>query len=169
MKIRDDYSASAIRDWERLRVRDDLLAYAIALRLIRAGRILDSRLDQVSRREGFGVKGDYDVLAALRRVHPEQLRPQDLAGRVMVSPPGITGRLDRLEAAGFIAREPHPLDRRSTLLRITDEGIAAVDRTFREILAGIEELLAELGTRDRQETATRLQRLMLALGDTAPE
>ncbi len=88
---------------------------------------------------------------------------------MLISAPGITGRLDRLETAGLIAREPHPLDRRSTLLRVTDEGVAAADRTFEDILESIEELFADVGAGDRGVTAACLHRLMIVLGDTAPE
>lgn len=36
-----------------------------------------------------------------------------------------TALVDRLEKAGYVRREPHPSDRRSTLTMLTDTGLAA--------------------------------------------
>ena len=39
----------------------------------------------------------------------------------------MTNRLDKLEAAGFIAREPDPDDRRALIVRLTPAGIGKID------------------------------------------
>ena len=118
-----DYTDAATAAWSRIAPEVDLQPYGIVVRLIRAGRLMEASLDQIADNHGFDVHGDYEVLAALRRAHPTPLRPQDLADRVMISAPGMTGRLDRLENAGLITRAPHPTDRRSTLIEITPDGI----------------------------------------------
>ncbi|BDZ51358.1 hypothetical protein GCM10025867_35990 [Frondihabitans sucicola] len=40
-----------------------------------------------------------------------------------------TALIDRLENGGYVTREPHPTDRRSTRLVLTDTGLTAATRT----------------------------------------
>ncbi len=161
----NDYVDAAAGAWSRVFPDRDLLAYAVVIRLIRAGSIAESSLDQVTARHGFGVRGDYDVLATLRRAHPASLRPQDIADRVMVSAPGITGRLDRLEKAGLITRRPHPSDRRATLIELTAQGIELADSTFQSILEAADRLLEGVPRSEQEDLAAGLRALMLVLGD----
>ena len=39
-----------------------------------------------------------------------------------MSPRNVTGLVDALVATGFVSREPHPSDRRATLVRFTEHG-----------------------------------------------
>ena len=59
---------------------------------------------------GHGLQiGEFDVLAALRRSgDPFMMKPTDLARVLMLSPAGMTNRVDRLEAAGWIDGETIP-------------------------------------------------------------
>lgn len=45
-----------------------------------------------------------------------------LADALAVSPRNITGLVDGLVASGHVSREPHPVDRRATLVTLTDDG-----------------------------------------------
>lgn len=45
-----------------------------------------------------------------------------LADALRVSPRNITGLVDALVATGFVSREPHPTDRRATLVQFTEQG-----------------------------------------------
>ena len=49
-----------------------------------------------------------------------------------VSPRNVTGLVDGLVADGFVTREPHPRDRRATLVTLTRRGTSAVRRLQRE-------------------------------------
>ena len=49
-----------------------------------------------------------------------------------MSPHNITGLIDGLVATGFVTREPHPTDRRATLVSFTEHGA----RTAREMDEG---------------------------------
>ena len=49
-----------------------------------------------------------------------------------VSPRNVTGLVDGLVADGFVTREPHPRDRRATLVTLTRRGTSAVRRLERE-------------------------------------
>ncbi len=161
-----DYTDAAAAAWSRVAPDVDLQAYGIVVRLIRAGRLMEASLDQLADNHGFDVHGDYEVLAALRRAHPTPLRPQDLADRVMISAPGMTGRLDRLENAGLITRAPHPTDRRSTLISITPDGIQLTDRTFHSLVDEASRLLNGFPTTRRKRLTQELRELLIILGDT---
>jgi DNA-binding MarR family transcriptional regulator len=51
-----------------------------------------------------------------------------LADAVNVTPRTITTLIDGLVATGFVTREPHPADRRATLITFTPRGEAAARR-----------------------------------------
>lgn len=63
-----------------------------------------------------------------------------LADALDVSARNITGLVDGLVATGFVTREPHPTDRRATLVSFTEHG-AAVTREMEE---GHRELAGQL-------------------------
>ena len=44
------------------------------------------------------------------------------SARLQVHPTSVTNAVDRLEKAGLVRRVPHPTDRRTTLVEITDTG-----------------------------------------------
>lgn len=49
-----------------------------------------------------------------------------LAESMAVTPRNVTGLVDGLVAAGFVTREPHPTDRRASLVVLTKKGGAVV-------------------------------------------
>lgn len=60
------------------------------------------------------------LLWVLRQQGPCTQR--ELAEALGVSPRNVTGLVDALVATGFVSREPHPTDRRATLVDFTDHG-----------------------------------------------
>jgi DNA-binding MarR family transcriptional regulator len=67
-------------------------------------------------------EGDYAVLVTLSEAPDERLRMCDLAGRLHLSPSGITRRLDGMVKQGLVAREPSTDDRRVMLAVLTPKG-----------------------------------------------
>ncbi|HET7304264.1 MAG TPA: MarR family transcriptional regulator [Segeticoccus sp.] len=66
---------------------------------------------------------EYDTLHKLLiRDTPGSATPSELAADLMMSPAGLTGRLDRLERAGLVRRVRGDRDRRRVDIEITDEG-----------------------------------------------
>jgi DNA-binding MarR family transcriptional regulator len=51
---------------------------------------------------------------------------QALASALQVSARNVTGLVDALEKGGFVRREPHPTDRRATLVTLTEQGTRAM-------------------------------------------
>jgi DNA-binding MarR family transcriptional regulator len=62
------------------------------------------------------------------------MTPGELAEHEKVQPPSMTKILARLEATGYIVREPHPADRRQVTVRPSRAGLAllADDRRRRD-------------------------------------
>lgn len=76
----------------------------------------------------FGLtEGDYAVLVNLSEAPERRLRMCDLAGRLHLSPSGLTRRLDGLVRDGLVTREPSPCDRRVALAVLTDKGMVRLE------------------------------------------
>jgi DNA-binding MarR family transcriptional regulator len=73
-----------------------------------------------------------------------------LATALKVSPRNVTGLVDALEAAGYVARRSHPNDRRAVLVTLTDQGSQTMAQMEHERSQIAAELLADLDA-DRQE------------------
>jgi DNA-binding MarR family transcriptional regulator len=69
------------------------------------------------------------VLWRLRQRGPTT--QSELADAIGVSARTVTGLVDALVATGFVTREPHPADRRATLVTLTAHGAKTTDDLFR--------------------------------------
>lgn len=109
-------------------------------------------LDDELREEHGYTLGDYDVLVQLSLAPSERLRMCDLANAVLLSPSGLSRRVERLERSGFVQRDRASSDGRSIEARLTTSGKRLVRRLGRAHLAGVKERFAdqfsntELGT-----------------------
>jgi DNA-binding MarR family transcriptional regulator len=107
--------------------------------------------------------GEYLVLAALRRAGPPyRMSPTRLFNSVILSSGAMTNRLDRLEAMGFVQREPDPADRRGRLVALTDSGRELVDAAVVDHLENEERLLGALDAGEREQLAGLLRKLLLS-------
>ncbi|MGC1185737.1 MAG: MarR family transcriptional regulator [Candidatus Dormiibacterota bacterium] len=91
-------------------------------------------------------------------VHPSQL-----AAYYGVDNSTITPKLQRLEGAGLVAREPDPRDGRAALLRITATGQRLRKRLHLARRTMLEELLREWSPGDQGRLAQALTRLAARL------
>ena len=110
--------------------------------------ILAGRLDAATRAElpalGLTVAA-YDVLLALRRAGaPYRLRSNELTQDLLLSTGGTSNVINRLAADGLVHREPDPADGRSTLIRLTPEGVALAERAVLATSAAHEAVFAGL-------------------------
>jgi DNA-binding MarR family transcriptional regulator len=58
------------------------------------------------------------------------LTPREVGERVRLSSGAVTSLLDRLEGRGFVARSPHPSDRRSVLVHYKPQEQRVVGRLY---------------------------------------
>jgi DNA-binding MarR family transcriptional regulator len=80
---------------------------------------------------------DYEVLLHLARAPDRVLKPVDLAGRVLLTPSGITRLLAGLERAGLVARVSCASDRRVSYAQLTEAGHAKLRAASKTHLAGV--------------------------------
>jgi DNA-binding MarR family transcriptional regulator len=152
-----------LEQWRRERPDLDASPIGIIGRISRLARELEQRLEPVYREQGL-ESGWYDVLATLRRSGPPyRVRPTEFTGALMLTSSGTTKRLDRLEQAGLITREPDPDDRRGTLIGLTAAGQELIDTASEAHLNNERRLLSALTDADRRRLADLLRKLQLGL------
>lgn len=79
----------------------------------------------------------------------ERPRMADLAQALEVVPRSITSMVDTLEAAGFVARQNDPTDRRATIVVLTAAGEDVLSRVGRMRAEAAEQLFAKLGAEEQ--------------------
>lgn len=158
---------AALEAWAGERPDLDLNAAAVVNRIRRAAALIEGRISASIARHGVRNPGDFDTLAALRRAgSPFELSPKQLSEQLLVTSAGLSGRLDRLEAAGAVARRPHASDRRAVIVALTPEGQELIDQVYAETLDLYDRALAGLESNDRQRIADLLRIVLIDLGDT---
>lgn len=152
-----------LEQWRSERPDLDPSPIGVVGRVSRLARELEQRLEPVYREHGL-EPGWHDVLATLRRAGPPyRLRPTEFSGTLMLTSSGTTKRLDRLERAGLIAREPDPDDRRGTLISLTPAGRKLIDATTEAHLDNERRLLDALSDAEQRNLADLLRKLQLGL------
>lgn len=97
--------------------------------LTEAVSLLQYQVEQQLRAEGDLSYVQFQLLARLADAHGPLTMTQ-LADGVVYSRSGLTYQADLLEKAGLITRGPSAADERATLVTITDNGLALVDRVL---------------------------------------
>ena len=158
-EILEDTMAS----WRRERPDLDLDAMGTTLRINQLMNTALRSAETLFEPHGITV-GEFDVLAALRRGGAGAvLTPTTLPRVAMISPAGMTNRLNRLEAAGLIVRRPDPDDRRGSLVELTRNGHAIADRAIEELVTAENEFFRELSASERQRLDRLLDKLIFRL------
>ncbi|MCD2195272.1 MarR family transcriptional regulator [Actinomycetospora endophytica] len=88
-------------------------------------------------------------------LHNGARTPSLIAARTGLSRTSTTALVDRLAAAGWVARRPHPLDRRSVLVDLTDDGFDVVCSTYLLFARDIGAALDEADPRLREDPQWR--------------
>ncbi|MGZ4590585.1 MAG: MarR family winged helix-turn-helix transcriptional regulator [Actinomycetes bacterium] len=147
--------------WARERPDLDVRPLEVLSRVTRLARHLDR-----ARRTAFAAHDlevwEFDVLAALRRAgKPYLLSPGALVAQTMVTSGTMTNRIDRLEARGFVTRQPDPTDRRGVRVKLTTRGKDCVDSALADLLEREQELLVALSGRQQEALSGLLRTLVV--------
>lgn len=146
---------------ERPDLADDLPAMATFGRLGRLTSLAGRAIEAVFEAHGLNT-GEFDVLAALRRQgEPYVLTPSVLARTLMLSPAGMTNRVDRLVARGLVDRQADPDDRRSLLVILTPSGRDLIDAVVGEHVGNEERLLGVLTSSERASLDRIVRKLLV--------
>jgi DNA-binding MarR family transcriptional regulator len=161
----DDAVDRIIAQWHREMPDLELDSMALYGRLHRVSQKLGARLHRLRARQGLG-RNEFDVLAAIRRSgEPFTLSPKEIGATLMLSSGGLTGRLDKLEAAGFVERLPDPADRRGLKVRMTDRGREVIEEAVRTGIDLQNESLSVLTAQEREQLGALLRKLHLGFED----
>lgn len=101
----------------------------------------------------------FNVLMALHNTDDRMLEPCQLAARLLISRPSVTGLLDTLQNKGLIERLPHADDRRRVLVRLTDEGLALLESHFETHYDEVNAAFADLSADERATLVSLLRRV----------
>ncbi len=104
------------------------------------------------------MRGEINALHALHH-QPEGMTPTALARACQVSTARITKTIDQLEGRSLVERHASPHDRRSVIVRLTNNGEAEVQKRFDAINGYVAGILRELGEQDAHELVRILGRL----------
>jgi DNA-binding MarR family transcriptional regulator len=136
----------------------DPLAVQATVWLLRAcNAVLTSQADEL-RPLGLSPSA-YNVLMALHNTEDRILEPCQLAERLLISRPSITGLLDTLQGKGLVERRPHPDDGRRVLVELTDGGVEVLQRHFGTHYAEQRAMFADLDADELEQLVTLLRRV----------
>jgi DNA-binding MarR family transcriptional regulator len=121
------------------------------IRLLRASRTIEAELRERLKKEFDTTLPRFDVMAALYRV-PEGMLMSDLSRFLLVSNGNVTGIVDRLVSEGLVTRSRRNGDRRTSMVRLTEEGT----KSFAAIAAAHENWVGELLGNVSDDEARRL-------------
>lgn len=163
-----DYVDLILDQWARERPDLDMFPVGIVGRVYRLARIIEHRLSATF--DFFEIsRGSFDVLAALRRAgSPHRLSPTELYNSLLITSGAMTNRIDRLEEAGLVTRQPSPDDRRGLLVGLTASGKRLVDAVTSDMAKAEHELLNSLDPDEQRDLAQLLKRLLISLEDVPP-
>jgi DNA-binding MarR family transcriptional regulator len=105
----------------------------------------------------------FNVLMALRNTPDQILEPCQLAERLLVSRPSVTGLLDTLQAKGLIVRRPHSEDGRRVLVELTDEACDLLDAHFPVHYAEQQRIFGALDERELADLVCLLRKVRGAI------
>lgn len=108
-------------------------------------------------------KGEYKLLVTLRQHNDDfTMSPGELGESLLLSSGAMTNRLDRLESAGLVTREPDPDDRRALIVRLTPAGVRKIDEA---VNAGIDHeiaVMSVLSPAEQKRLNALLRKLVLS-------
>ncbi len=149
--------------WARERPDLDTRALAVAARVIRLERFLARGSARVLAEYDLN-EGEFSVLTALRRAGaPYRLTPTDLYRALLLSSGAMTNRIDRLEERGLVRREADPVDRRRTLVELTDEGRRITDDAVAAHARAAMARFSALDEAERERLDALLRQVLLAI------
>lgn len=151
-------------EWAREYPELDSDVMATVGALLEAGQLLEKqRLIPFAAKFGL-QKGEFDVLASLRRAGaPYELTPTNLYEAMLLTSSAMTSRLDRLERAGLVERRPDPADRRGVRVRLTAKGLDLINEILPQHVANEQDALARLDVAERKELDRLLGKLIQGL------
>lgn len=136
--------------------------------VLRAADALRRHFTSLIEDEGLTL-AQFNVLRILRRAGAQGLPTLTIRDRMVERAPAITRLVDRLAARGWVDRQRDPDDRRVVHCRITEDGLAVLERLDPVIDVAGPEALAVLAPDVQHDTTQALQALARSLEPDAAD
>lgn len=138
------------------------------LRLLSCTMVIEKQV-----RRGFAENFEttlprFDVLAALAR-HPDGMTMGELSRSLLVSNGNVTGLVQKLVRDGFATLEASSTDRRASMARLTQSGLAHFNELADAHHSWIDDMLSDLSGNQRELLFDLLGALKVSLARAAPE
>jgi DNA-binding MarR family transcriptional regulator len=136
---------------------------------LRANSRLTRELDHELHESHNTSLGDFDVLIQLDLAPRGRLKMCDLAAAIVLSPSGLSRRVDRLERAGLVKRERGSRDHRNVETHLTAAGKRRLAQLRKTHLTGVKERFADRFSAAELETLAELLGRLWDAEDIATE
>jgi len=107
--------------------------------------------------------------AALQQLRGEPLTVGELAARLGLTLPTVSGVLADLDRAGFVERRPDPADRRRTIAAITDAQAPLIDEWLDGAASPLARVLDKLSPSEQQAFVKAMDLLETELHGRGPQ
>ncbi|TDC96231.1 MarR family transcriptional regulator [Saccharopolyspora aridisoli] len=131
--------------------------------VMRVQQILQSAVDNALRAHNLTF-ARYEALVLLTFSKRGSLPMRVMGDRLQLHPTSVTNIVDRLEQDGLVRRVPHPTDRRTTLVEITEEGRNQMQKAT-DAVTEIDFGLGGITERQTQQLTELLGKVRHAAGD----
>ena len=136
-----DPIAQARANWEAHGWGDVVDGMVAVTSVMRAHQILLARVEEALRPYDLSFSR-FELLRLLAFSRTGALPIAKASVRLQVHVTSVTHAIRRLEASGLVERAPHPTDGRTTLVKITEQGRAIVERATATLNA---EVFSDIG------------------------
>lgn len=163
-----DFIDDVIVEWGRELPDLDTRGVSVGGRILILSKYIEKRVDRIL--EPFGVQiWGFDVLASLRRSGPPYTQtPKQLMRTCFLTSGAVTNRVNRLEAAGLVARTNDTEDRRSVNVALTPAGSELVEKALADRVHHMREVFNALTPEEQVTLADLLRKLMLRFESLEP-
>ncbi|KAA2259492.1 MarR family transcriptional regulator [Solihabitans fulvus] len=131
--------------------------------VMRVQQIIQSAVDAALKPHGLTF-ARYEALVLLTFSRQGSLPMRVMGERLQLHPTSVTNIVDRLENDGLVRRNPHPTDRRTTLVEITDAGRARREAATHSVTA-VDFGLRGLNEKQTDQLTDLLAKVRHAVGD----
>lgn len=158
-----DPIAEAKRQWLAHGWTDAAAGMTAVTSIMRAQQLMLARVDAALRPFHLTF-ARYELLTLLSFSRAGRMPMASASARLQVHPTSVTNTVDRLQADGYVRREPHPVDGRATLVVLTDAGRDLAERATAALNA---QVFAQpgLSSDDTDELVSIIARMRRAAGD----
>jgi DNA-binding MarR family transcriptional regulator len=108
-----------------------------------------------------------EIIWRLSRQGP--MTQRELSEALRCTPRNVTGLVDALQDLGLVTREPHPNDRRATLVTLTDQGTETARQWYAGYQQLSEHLFGDLDATELADLVAALDRILQRLRNPATD